>query len=50
MEKTKQILKTFTFDEEALESLSILKNRGFNISFLIREFIKQEARKQASKA
>lgn len=44
MEKTtKQILKTFTLDAETLEAMAVLKNQGYNISSIIREFLKTKA-------
>lgn len=46
----KQILKSFPLDEETQNAIKILTEKGFNISFLLREFLKQEAHKQASKA
>jgi hypothetical protein len=51
MEKPKQIIKSFPLDAEAQEAVKILTEKGFNVSHLLRELIKQEARKyQASKA
>ena len=49
MEKTKQVLKSFPLDAEAEQALKILKDKGFNVSHLLREFLKEEAKKHMAK-
>lgn len=44
MERTKQVLRTFTLDAETQEAMTVLKRQGFNLSQIIRDFLKEKAK------
>jgi hypothetical protein len=46
MRDKKQVLKTFPLDEEAQQASNWLFENGYNVSYLLREFLKREAKER----
>jgi hypothetical protein len=48
-QKTRRITRTFSFDKETVEILEVLRERGYNVSKLIRKLLKEFYEKEIVK-
>jgi hypothetical protein len=49
-QKTRRITRTFSFDRETVELIDKLRERGYNVSKLIRKLLKEFYEKEIAKS